>query len=173
MVPILLSSCLLRKLFDTRHYYHPLGRPPPLAQNKFKFWHLLVTATFNVCPFSSKQTHRHHVQNFWDSSNNTKLAMLTAWTSSQPSSNVIMDYAPGSIPICFGTGASSCISNNISDFISLENYNSTVQGIGSGLSIKGKGTLQWFLLDNSGQEMTLFVKDALHVPQVPMNLLYP
>jgi hypothetical protein len=99
--------------------------------------------------------------------------MLTAWTSSQPSSNVIMDYAPGSSPICIDTGASSCVSNNISDFISLENYNSTVQGIGSGLSIKGKGTLQWFLLDNSGQEITLFVKDALHVPQVPMNLLYP
>ena len=106
LAPILLSGCLLRKLFDARHYYHPLGRPPPLAQNKFNFWHLLVIATLNLCPFSSTQTHLLYAQNFWDSSNKTKLAMLTAWTSSQPSSNVIMDYAPGSSPICIDTGAS-------------------------------------------------------------------
>ena len=106
--------------------------------------------------------------------NTQKLAMLCAWQSSNSIKSTLMDYAPGSRAICVDTGASACISNNKEDFVSLDVRGcSMIQGIGSGLSIAGMGTLKWVLHDDDGQEVSLFVRDALYVPAVPMCLLCP
>jgi hypothetical protein len=102
-----------------------------------------------------------------NSSNAIKSSMLSAWQSSNATKSIIMDYAPGSNPICVDTGASVCISNNKNDFISLVKISSeTIQGIGSGLQVEGKGTLRWIIYDDDGQEVTLYVRDALYVPGV-------
>ena len=106
--------------------------------------------------------------------NATKLSMLSAWQSANARSPIYMDYAPGSKAICIDTGASSCISNDRNDFISLEKVqNQTISGIGSGLDIAGYGTLQWRINDDDGNTIVFHVRDALYVPKVPMCLLCP
>jgi len=104
----------------------------------------------------------------------TKLSMLSAWQSANARSPIYMDYAPGSKAICIDTGASSCISNDKNDFISLESVqNQSIAGIGSGLSIEGVGTLRWKINDDDGNAIILHVQNALYVPKVPMCLLCP
>ena len=104
----------------------------------------------------------------------TKLAMLYAWQSANVQSPIYMDYAPGSKAICVDTGASSCISNDKNDFISLEKVQHlSIAGIGSGLSIEGVGILRWTINDDDGNAIVLHVQDALYVPKVPMCLLCP
>lgn len=107
-------------------------------------------------------------------SNATKLAMLCAWQTSNSRTPIYMDYAPGSKAICVDTGASSCISNDRKDFITLEKVNNqTISGIGSGLTIEGHGTLRWTINDDDGNAIILHVRNALYVPNVPMCLLCP
>ena len=85
-----------------------------------------------------------------------------------------MNYAPEGKAICIDTGASACISNDKADSILLVLANDqTLQGIGSGLSIAGQGTLRWSINDNDGNAIILHVRDALYVPKVSMCLLSP
>jgi hypothetical protein len=106
--------------------------------------------------------------------NATKLAMLSAWQTTNERFSSIMDYAPGSKPICIDTGASSCISNDKRDFLSLKHVsNQTISGIGSGLNVEGRGTLRWTITDNDGNKIMLHVADALYVPNIPICLLCP
>ena len=65
------------------------------------------------------------------------------------------------------------MSNKQSDFISLEPSKAPVQGIGSGLNVKGIGTLRWKILDDYDREITLYIGNALYVPEFPMNLFSP
>jgi hypothetical protein len=91
-------------------------------------------------------------------SNATKLIMLSAWQSTNNTSPLYMDYASGSKAICVDTGASSCISNNKTDFISLKQVtNQTITSIGSGLEIAGRGTLRWTINDDQGNPILLHV----------------
>ena len=106
--------------------------------------------------------------------NATELSMLSAWQSANAHSPIYMDYAPGSKAICIDTGASSCISNDRNDFISLEKVqNQTITGIGSSLDIAGYRTLRWRIKDDDGNTIVLHVRYALYVPKVPMCLLCP
>jgi hypothetical protein len=56
----------------------------------------------------------------------SSLAYLSAWQSTLSSSSRIMNFSPGGLPVCIDTGASSCISNNKSDFLDLLPTSSTV-----------------------------------------------
>jgi hypothetical protein len=51
--------------------------------------------------------------------------------------------------------------------------NLNINGIGSGLPIEGIGVLKWSIRDDSGNEIDLFIKDALYVPSAPTGLLCP
>jgi hypothetical protein len=103
-----------------------------------------------------------------------KLAMLSAWQGTNAHSPVYMDYALGSKAICIDTGASSYISNDKNDFISLETVqHQSIAGISSGLSIEGIQTLRWKINDDNGDTIVLHVQNALYVPKVPMCLLCP
>jgi hypothetical protein len=53
------------------------------------------------------------------STNSSKLAYLTAWQSVQNNNTTLMNFSPGSHPICVDTGATSCISNDKSHFTTL------------------------------------------------------
>jgi len=107
-------------------------------------------------------------------SNTKKLAMLSAWQSTNSKAPIIMDYAPGSKAICIDTGASSCISNDRRDFITYHPVtDQIISGISSGLKIEGRGTLRWLIRDDLGNDVILHVSDALHVPNVPLCLLCP
>jgi hypothetical protein len=66
----------------------------------------------------------------------------------------------------------SCISNNKLDFIELSPMSNTVlKGIGRGLHIAGTGNLWWNITDDSGDEISLHIRDSLYVPTAPMCLL--
>ncbi len=104
-------------------------------------------------------------------SNATKLAMLSAWQSANARSPIYMDYAPGSKAICIDTGASSCISNDKNDFISLEKVqNQTITGIGSSLDIAGYGTLRWKIKDDDGNTIVLHISNALMCLLCPQQI---
>jgi hypothetical protein len=49
--------------------------------------------------------------------------------------------------------------------------NLTITGISAGLPIAGIGTLRWSLRDDNNNEIDLFIRDALYVPESPMGLL--
>jgi hypothetical protein len=106
--------------------------------------------------------------------NSSKLAYLNAWQSTQNTNIRMMNFSPGGHPICIDTGASSCISNNKSDFLDLQpTSNNVLNGIGSGLHIEGIGTLCWKLTTDNGDEISLQISDSLYVPSALMCLLSP
>jgi hypothetical protein len=76
--------------------------------------------------------------------------------------------------ICINTGASCCISNSKEDFLTFAPSSSSVlQGIGSGISIAGTGTIKWCILNDNGDEVDLHLHNSLYVPGAPMCLLGP
>jgi hypothetical protein len=86
----------------------------------------------------------------------------------------LMDFSPGSHAICIDTGATCCISNNKDHFTHFTPSSHKVpHGIGTGLSIEGRGTLCWRILNDSGDEISLPIHDCLYVPSAPMCLLSP
>jgi hypothetical protein len=96
------------------------------------------------------------------SDNSSKLAYLNAWQSTQNANLKMMNFSPGGIAICMDTGASSCISNNKSDFIDIQPSSNTVlKGIGSGLHIEGIGTICWKISNDNGDEIALHIHDSL------------
>jgi hypothetical protein len=106
--------------------------------------------------------------------NKEKFCYLSAWQSIAKDNPHIMNFSPGSTPICIDTGASCCICNNKEDFIFLtHSSNSTLRGIGSGLSVQGTGTLQWSITNDDGDDIVLNLLNSLYVPSIPMCLLSP
>jgi hypothetical protein len=86
----------------------------------------------------------------------------------------MMNFSPGGIPICIDTEASSCISNNKSDFINLHTTSNTVlKVIGSGHQIEVTGTLCWKISNDAGDDISLHIQESLYVPSAPMCLLSP
>jgi len=72
-----------------------------------------------------------------------------------------MAFEPNSYPICIDTGASACLSNDASHFISLNPIQQmTINGIGSGLEVKGVGIIRLLVLDDKGNEVELTVKNV-------------
>jgi hypothetical protein len=51
--------------------------------------------------------------------------------------------------------------------------NIKINGIASGLHVAGIGLLKWSIRDDENNEVDLYIKDALYVPQAPMGLLCP
>jgi hypothetical protein len=85
----------------------------------------------------------------------------------------ISNFSPGSHPICIDTGASCCISNTKSDFTDLTPITATLSGFAQGLHIQGTGTLNWTLLNDASEEVTISIPNSMYVPSVPMSLLSP
>jgi hypothetical protein len=108
-------------------------------------------------------------------SNPNKLAYLCAWHSLQQHHTPrLMNFSPGGSAICVDFSASCCISNNKEDFLNLTPSSSPVlSGIAIGLEIAGKGTIQWTILNDAGDEVILHIHDSLYVPSIPINLLSP
>jgi hypothetical protein len=76
--------------------------------------------------------------------------------------------------ICIDTGASACISTKKESFKSLKPMsNIKINGIASGLQVAGIGLLKWSIRDDDNNEINLYIRDALYVPQAPMGLLCP
>ena len=74
--------------------------------------------------------------------------------------------------LIWDSGASMCVTNDKDDFIDLEmdHSQSTIQGIGSHLDIKGKGTVEWSVTDTTGK-LRHFHLPAYYVPNSPAKLL--
>lgn len=107
------------------------------------------------------------------SSNRQKLCSLTAWQSMSSSTSHLMIFFDERA-ICINTGASCWISNSKEDFFTFAPSSSSVlQGIGSGLSIAGSGTIKWCILNDIGDQVDLHLHNSLYVPRAPMCLLSP
>ena len=75
--------------------------------------------------------------------------------------------------LIWDSGASMCITNKKSDFVSdfmTINSGATIQGIGSGLHIQGKGIVEWSVTDVTGK-LRHFHLPAYYVPKSPAKLL--
>jgi len=137
----------------------PLNQKPPFISN---------TRTPAFIPNATLQS-AEHLANFAGS-----LSYLCAFQSKASRFHEIMDFSPGSVPVCIDTGASSCIGNRRSDFLILRDVSGlSINGIGTGLSVQGVGSLKWVIVDDCGVELELIITNALFVPDCPMNLLSP
>jgi len=79
------------------------------------------------------------------------------------------------ISLILDTGASISISPSTSDFIGpIRNVQlATLQGIASGLSIEGIGTVQYTVLVDDGTEHILNIPRTLYIPACPSRLICP
>ena len=92
--------------------------------------------------------------------------------SRQSSSRVIFDS--DSFDILVDGGATSCISNSLSDFIKPpQDSNVRVKGFHGTTSAIKIGTVVWNILDDSGQRHALKIPDTYYVPACPLRLLSP
>jgi hypothetical protein len=83
-------------------------------------------------------------------------------------------FDSNSFNILVDGGASACISNNLADFIKPPNTSAIrVKGFNGTTSSTKVGTVRWSILDDSGQERTLEVRNTYYVPACPLRLLSP
>ena len=77
----------------------------------------------------------------------------------------------GTFPLIWDSGASMCLTSHKSDFVGeIEPWENSVQGISSGLQIKGKGNVCWTLLDVDGKFRRLELP-AFYAPEARTRLL--
>lgn len=70
--------------------------------------------------------------------------------------------------VCIDTGASCCIRKNNADFLTFAPSSSAIlKGIGSGLTIAGTRTMKWTLLDDDGDEITIYIFTVVSMFQRP------
>jgi hypothetical protein len=79
------------------------------------------------------------------------------------------------ISLILDTGASISVSNCIADFVTPIRpvQHTTLQGIAAGLAIKGLGTVQYSVLNDTGGLVTLTIPEVLFVPDCPSRLIFP
>jgi hypothetical protein len=80
-----------------------------------------------------------------------------------------------STTLIIDTGASIGVSPCSADFITLIKpiQQTTLQGIASGLTIKGIGTAQYIVPDDTGTPIVVTIPGTLYVPECPSRLLCP
>ena len=95
-----------------------------------------------------------------------------AASTTTSSRRVIFDS--DSFDILVDGGATSCISNNLSDFIKPPRDSTVrVKGFNGTTSSTKVGTVIWNILDDSGKRHALKIHDVYYVPACPMRLLSP
>jgi hypothetical protein len=146
---------------------HSLGLLPLIICGSF----LLST---KVTANTSSATTNHSLPTITAmSTDSDKLCYLTAWQSAQSNNTKLLRFSSDRA-VCIDTGASCCISNNKSDFLTFAPSSSTVlKGIGSGLHIAGAGTVKWTITNDESDEITIHLHNTLYVPEAPMCLLSP
>jgi hypothetical protein len=84
-------------------------------------------------------------------------------------------FLPTTIMLIIDTGASISISNNKADFIepSIPVQPTLLQGIASGLTVQGIGTVQYTFTDETGSNVTVHLPNTLYVPACAARLLCP
>jgi hypothetical protein len=104
--------------------------------------------------------------------NNQLLALL--YSLNTPGLDNAYLFDSGIERICIDTGASACLSAKKENFVHLTQVKGLqISGIGSGLNVEGIGILKWSMSGDMGNEIDLFIKDALYVPSAPMGLFCP
>ena len=81
-----------------------------------------------------------------------------------------------SFDICVDTGASSTCTSSRDDFVPGSYVNlegATINGIASGLTVAGYGTVRWVFHDDNHQPIDVEIDKVLHIPDVPTRLLSP
>jgi hypothetical protein len=97
---------------------------------------------------------------------------LNAWQSTEKANLKMMNFTPRGKPICIDMGASSCISNNKTDFIDITPSSHTIlKGIVSSLSIEGIGLICWKITNNNGDKISLHIHEGHYVLSAPICLL--
>jgi len=102
-----------------------------------------------------------------------KLLLLAAFEATYHSSQT--PISPDMVPLVIDSGASITISPYLTDFIGQLRpvQDVSIQGIASGLQVKGIGTLQYKFFNDSGVMQTMTIPDALFVPKCTARLLCP
>ena len=79
-----------------------------------------------------------------------------------------------SVQIAVINGAFTSDSPHSQDFVgAIKIIDITVNGIASGLTAVGKGTLKWRYQDDEGVSHTFRIPNSLYVPKAPMCILSP
>jgi hypothetical protein len=102
----------------------------------------------------------------------TGIARANAAVSNNRSRRAIFDS--DSFDILVDSGATACISNDLSDFVTPPKTSTTrVKGFNGTTSSTRVGTVQWSVLDDTGQRRNLRIKNTYYVPACPLRLLSP
>ena len=101
-----------------------------------------------------------------------EVARANAAVSNAASRRAIFDS--DSFNILVDGGATACISNALSDFVTPPRTSTVlVKGFNGATSTTRVGTVRWIILDDTGQRRTLEVKNTYYVPECPLRLLSP
>jgi hypothetical protein len=103
---------------------------------------------------------------------NAGVARAHQAASSTDSSRVHFDS--DSFDILVDGGATSCISNTLSDFITPPTSSTVrVKGFNGTTSSTKVGTVVWNILDDAGKRHALTIRNTYYVPACPLRLLSP
>jgi hypothetical protein len=105
--------------------------------------------------------------------NKEQLLLLAAFKATHHRSK--MPISPDMVPLVIDTGASVSISPCLTDFIGPLRpvQQVSIQGIASGLSVQGVGTISYTYHNDAGIPQTLHLDGALYVPQCTTRLICP
>jgi hypothetical protein len=195
----LLRQLLLSAIFTNLTYLHPYKwtRPPlprpPLT--RFHHWFIsewnmglyplpkhqrfrpILHSTFQSTNEPSHSQTRENisvpsVQSFNHHLDHNQQLLAYLYSLSTPAHDCMLHFGTDLERICIDTGASACISTRKENFVSIRQVdNLKINGIGSSLPVAGIGLLKWTIRDDTGNDIDLYVHDALLVPTAPMGLL--
>jgi len=86
-----------------------------------------------------------------------------------------LGLTPDEVMLIFDTGASISISNSKDDFIGeiTPIKRMRISGIAKGLEVNGHGTVEYTVLDDKGETLTIRIEGVLYVPHCPARLICP
>jgi archaellum component FlaF (FlaF/FlaG flagellin family) len=177
---------------------HHTRQPPSPTRPSFSFGSLIgfdVVLWFHKCQFSkwnySRWRERHrNTSPAWRTLRSRVLARSVV-TESLALSAVTVGIARAhsavnekrstcaifdsdSFDILVDGGATSCISNNLADFVApLKASTVRVKGFNGTTSSTRVGTVMWNILDDTGHRRTLKIQNTYYVPACPLRILSP
>ena len=155
-------------------------RHPPwrMLNTCYSWWHDFFFTKWNHS--SWRERHRKRNCPMWQRRHRTRIIALSAISigvsalaaTAQRSNQAVFDS--DSFDVLVDGGATSCISNSLSDFVKPPKASPVrVKGFNGTTSPTRVGTVAWNLLDDSGHKRTLRIQNTYYVPACPLRILSP
>ena len=168
------SATLLMRAVDELHSTGSFRYDKPFTPKKKcgrKIWNKSKQHSKSTIPISPPTQYKPEIER--TDLENRKLNVFLSALNAEAANG--LGVTPDEVMLVLDSGASCTLTPSMDDFIGpiKRVQNTYISGIASGLEIKGTGTVEYRLRDDSGNVVVVRIENVLYVPQCPVRLICP